>query len=80
VNGVYGPNNGAPSYFESLFALSVPPGGGSVQVFYTTDYGYIPNIQVCRSSLLSRKMDGTASPLPIPAIQPEPVKRFSRSK
>jgi hypothetical protein len=43
VNGVYGPNNGAPSYFESLFALSVPPGGGSVQVFYTTDYGYIPN-------------------------------------
>ena len=43
MNGVYGPNNGAPSYFESLFALSVPPGGGSVQVFYTTDYGYIPN-------------------------------------
>jgi hypothetical protein len=43
VNGVYGPNNGAPSYFESLFALSVPPGGGSVQVFYTTDYFYTPN-------------------------------------
>jgi hypothetical protein len=43
VGGVYGANNRSPSYFESLFVLSVPPGGGSVKVFYTTDYGYIPN-------------------------------------
>jgi hypothetical protein len=43
VNGVYAATNGAPTYFESLLCLSVPPGGGGVDVFYTTDYYYIPN-------------------------------------
>ena len=34
VNGVYGPNNGAPSYFKSLFALTFSPVAASYRLLY----------------------------------------------